>query len=106
MDYYEAMIVNISNMYGDKFYEYHKMFSLKSASELALYNIKIDWWIRDRDLLQLITANARVRSCNICNEVSHDTKFCPLSAVTQPPQYQGISNQRTASKNKPNYEKM
>uniref|UniRef100_A0A8W8L8Q0 C3H1-type domain-containing protein n=1 Tax=Magallana gigas TaxID=29159 RepID=A0A8W8L8Q0_MAGGI len=75
LDMYEANIIDIFNVYGDRFYEYHKLFSLKSASALAIHKIKVDWSARDRDLIQLIAS--RARSCSICSEVSHDTKFCP-----------------------------
>ena len=79
LDKYEAIIVGIYNVYGDKFYEYHKLFSLKSANALMLHKLKVDWSIRDRDLLQLVSAGARSKSCNICGEVTHEGKFCPLS---------------------------
>lgn len=75
LDMYEANIIDIFNVYGDRFYEYHKLFSLKSASALAIHKIKVDWSVRDRDLIQLIAS--RARSCSICSEVSHNTKFCP-----------------------------
>lgn len=75
LDMYEANIIDIFNVYGDRFYEYHKLFSLKSASALAIHKIKVDWSARDRDLIQLIAS--RARTCSICSEVSHDTKFCP-----------------------------
>ena len=40
LDKYEAIIVGIYNVYGDKFYEYHKLFSLKSANALMLHKLK------------------------------------------------------------------
>lgn len=75
LDHYEAIIVDLYNVYGERFYEYHKLFSLRSANALAVHKIKVDWSMRDRDLIQLIAS--RSKSCSICAEVSHDTKFCP-----------------------------
>ena len=97
LDKYEAIIVGIYNIYGDKFYEYHKLFSLRSANALALYKIKIDWSVRDRDLLQLISSGAKSKTCNHCGEVSHDTKFCPFpdrqpSTSSTGYMYRGYSN--------------
>ena len=83
LDCYEANIISIYNVYGDKFYEYHKLFSLKSANALAIHKIKVDWSAKDRDLVQLIASKAR--SCGICAEVSHDTKFCPAFSKSDPP---------------------
>uniref|UniRef100_A0A8W8NNI0 Uncharacterized protein n=1 Tax=Magallana gigas TaxID=29159 RepID=A0A8W8NNI0_MAGGI len=78
LDMYEANIIDIFNVYGDRFYEYHKLFSLKSASALAIHKIKVDWSARDRDLIQRIAS--RDRSCSICSLVSNDTKFWHRSA--------------------------
>ena len=75
LDSYEANIIDIYNVYGERFYEYHKLFSLRSANALTIHRIKVDWSAKDRDLIQLISS--RARSCAICSEVSHDTKFCP-----------------------------
>lgn len=75
LDHYEAIIVDLYNVYGERFYEYHKLFSLRSASALAVHKIKVDWSVRDRNLVQLIAS--RSKSCSICSEVSHDSKFCP-----------------------------
>ena len=78
MDKYEAIIVEIYNVYGDKFYEYHKLFPLKSANALSLHKLKVEWSVRDRDLLQLVSSGAKSKSCSLCGEILHDTKFCPI----------------------------
>lgn len=63
LDSYEAIIIDIYNLYGDVFYDYHSMFSRKSATALSLHKLKLDWSIRDRDLLQSVTAKtARIQS--------------------------------------------
>ncbi|XP_021346290.1 uncharacterized protein LOC110445818 [Mizuhopecten yessoensis] len=95
LDAYEANIVNIYNSYGSKFYEYHKMFSLKSATALQQHAIKVDWSVKDRDLLLLIAGGIKSRNCAKCGEVSHDTHFCPL-VQSGPFSKAGNSNQNSS----------
>ncbi|VDI03473.1 Hypothetical predicted protein [Mytilus galloprovincialis] len=78
LDAYEDEIIDISNFYGDRFYDYHKLFSAKSAALLRERRIKVDWSKRDRDLLSLIVAGGNVNVCKICNLVDHTTAFCPM----------------------------
>lgn len=97
LDMYEANIIDIFNVYGERFYEYHKLFSLKSANALAIHQIKVDCSVRDRDLIQLIASRARF--CAICSEVSHDTKFCPsyqMSDITPPDNTDQHGRKRTS----------
>lgn len=54
LDHYEAIIVDLYNIYGERFYEYQKLFFLRSANALAVHKIKVNWSVRDRDLVQLI----------------------------------------------------
>lgn len=54
LDHYEAIIVDLYNIYGERFYEYQNLFSLRSANALAVHKIKVNWSMRDRDLVQLI----------------------------------------------------
>ncbi|CAG2204546.1 unnamed protein product [Mytilus edulis] len=75
LDAYEDEIIDISNFYGDRFYDYHKLFSAKSAALLRERRIKVDWSKRDRDLLSLIVAGGNVNVCKICNLVDHTTAF-------------------------------
>lgn len=44
---------------------------------------KVDWSIRDRDILSLVSGGIRVNSCILCNQVDHSTQFCPLQMSTQ-----------------------
>ena len=53
MDQYEANIVEISRVFGPKFYEYHKQFTQRCAAALALGK-KVNWAEKDEDLLQMI----------------------------------------------------
>lgn len=55
---YKANIIDIFNVYGERFYEYHKIISLKSANALAIQKIKVEWSVRDRDLINLIASRA------------------------------------------------
>ena len=73
LDKYEAIIVEIYNVYGDKFYEYHTLFSLKGANALSLHTLKVDLLVRDRDFLQFVSSGAKSKSCSMCGEISHDT---------------------------------
>ena len=98
LDHYEAHIVHIYNVYGDRYYEYHKLFSLKCANALQLHKLKVDWSQLDRDLLQLVTAGAKTKFCEICREVSHDTKFCYYSSgMVKPATQQTMYNRQYTS---------
>ena len=76
LDQYETNIVEISRVFGSKFYEYHKLFTQRCAAALALGK-KVNWAVKDKDLLQMIVGGTRAASCTICIEVSHSTSFCP-----------------------------
>ena len=78
LDAYQDDIIDICNFFGDKFYDYHKMFSAKAATLLREKFVKIDWSKRDRDILNLVTAGASINICNICNMADHTTAFCSL----------------------------
>jgi hypothetical protein len=91
LDRYEGNIVEISNVYGPKFYDYHTQFSARAAAALHDLNIKVDWSIKDNALLSMIMGNARVNSCHLCNSTSHSGSFCPLLRI-KPSQYQMLKN--------------
>lgn len=76
LDKYETNLVEMSRMYGQKFYEYHKIFSQRCAAALAIGK-KINWAEKDKDLLQMIIGGTPANACGICGEVSHTTPFCP-----------------------------
>ena len=78
LDAYQDDIIDICNFYGDKFYDYHKLFSAKAATLLREKHIKVDWGKRDRDILNLVTAGSSVNICKICNMADHSTAFCPM----------------------------
>jgi hypothetical protein len=79
LDLYLATINSIYNAFGEKkAYEYHKLFSLRSANALHHFGIKVDWSVKDKELLQLVSAGAKATYCSLCGEVSHDTEFCHL----------------------------
>lgn len=80
LDAYQDDIIEISNFYHTKFYDYHKMFSAKAAAILREKHIKVDWSKRDRDLLALVSAGVEVKACQSCNMVDHTTQFCPLKS--------------------------
>ena len=76
LDQYESNIIEISRVYGQKFYEYHKIFSQKCAVALE-QGKKVNWAEKDKDLLQMIIGGTPCKTCSICKEVSHSTPFCP-----------------------------
>lgn len=89
LDKYGDMIINIHDTYGSCFYEYHKLFLIKNANALWLFGIKIYWYIQDRDLLQYVMTAGAGQLYQICGELSHATRFCPLAA--QSANMQGLS---------------
>ena len=76
LDKYETNLAEMSRMYGQKFYEYHKIFSQRCAAALAVGK-KINWAEKDKDLLQMIIGGTPANVCGMCGEVSHTTPFCP-----------------------------
>jgi hypothetical protein len=99
LDRYEGNIVEISNVYGPKFYDYHTQFSARAAAALHDLNIKVDWSIRDNSLLSMVVGNARVNACNLCNSTSHTGSFCPLLRI-KPSQYQILKNTQSINSDK------
>jgi hypothetical protein len=53
-------------------------------------------WIRDRDILSLVSGGIKVNSCILFNQVDHSTQFCPLQVSTQ--QCMTISTHRAVTK--------
>jgi hypothetical protein len=78
LDAYEEDVIEISNFYGHKFYDYHKRFAAKAATLLQDKHIKVDWSKRDRDLLSSTGAGVEINICKLCNMIDHSTTFCPL----------------------------
>ena len=76
LDEYEANIIEISRVYGKKFYQYHKIFTQKCAMALE-HGKKVNWAEKDKDLLQMIIGGTACNACGICMEVSHATPYCP-----------------------------
>lgn len=87
MDAYELIIIEISSVYGPKFYEYHKLFAQKCAAALAIGQ-KINWAEKDKALLQMIIGDVPSEVCQLCKEVSHSAAFCPLSTYSNLYAYQ------------------
>ena len=57
------------------------------------YNIKVDWAIKDLALLNMVSSNARINSCNLCNSTMHSSAFCPK--LNQVNQQASLGNTRT-----------
>lgn len=97
LDAYQDDIIDICNFFGDKFYDYHKMFSAKAATLLREQCVKVDWSKRDRDILNLVTAGASINICKICNMVDHTTAFCSMQSSGKYQSYNKTSRQFEAS---------
>ncbi|CAC5360687.1 unnamed protein product [Mytilus coruscus] len=78
LDAYEEDIIDISNFYGSKYYDYHKMFSSKASTLLREHPVKVDWSKRDRDLFTLVAAGIQINVCELCHMCNHTTDFCLL----------------------------
>ena len=77
LDSYLAHIIETANVWPERFYEYHQMFSSKCASMLLHHNIKIDWAKGDLNLRTLICAGSSVKSCDACGSNIHSAGMCP-----------------------------
>ncbi|VDI33739.1 Hypothetical predicted protein [Mytilus galloprovincialis] len=77
LDRYEANIIDIYNVYGAIFYDYHCQFSARAAAALRDCNIKVDWSIKDTTTLNMIAGNAKVNSCSNCSSTMHLSSCCP-----------------------------
>jgi hypothetical protein len=75
--------MQIETSYGEKCYEYHKLFSAKAATALLEFKVKIDWGVKDNDLLTLLAPHARPDVCRICHAIDHATKLFPLFSMKQ-----------------------
>ena len=98
LDAYEKDIINISNFYGSKFYDYHKMFSAKAATLLREQQVKVDWGKRDRDLFTLVAAGVQINVCKLCHMCDHTTEFCLLQLRGQS-SFQSHSKYRNEERN-------
>ena len=91
MDLYERDVVDMASRYsGYGFYEYHRQFSLNSASRLIYTNVPVDWSVRDNTLFCNIFANLTPKACIHCNSTLHWSGFCDShlqSAQIQPYQH-------------------
>ncbi len=77
LDLYERSIIDMHSRFGGNiFYEYHRAFSARAAQYLQIYNVKVDWSVRDNDLFCAITAGSKPQACPVCNSLSHTTMFC------------------------------
>ena len=79
LDYYERDIVKMAQRFGgQRFYEYHKVFTAKAAALLQQRGIKVDWAVRDNGLFCTIFAGMRTNVCTLCSSVNHTSDFCSL----------------------------
>jgi len=81
-------------VYGQKFYDYHCQFSVRAAAILRDKNIKVDWAIQDNNLLSMVIGNAKVNTCQFCQQSDHSTAFCHMHLWKSREQY---THSRTCS---------
>jgi hypothetical protein len=82
LDQFEAYAVSLHNTYGPRYYEYVRLFSMRSAYILQTHGWKIDWSKIDWNLLQKISS-ANATYCHSCGESSHQENMCHLSEQNQ-----------------------
>lgn len=81
LDNYLRIIMELkSHFANDVFYTYHKVYSAKAAAYLQQFNIKVDWGIKDRDLVLNVAAGSKTLVCDLCKQMGHTSKFCSLSS--------------------------
>ncbi|XP_033763093.1 uncharacterized protein LOC117344458 isoform X2 [Pecten maximus] len=83
LDDYMAHIIETANVWPDKFYEYHKMFSAKCAIVLHQRNQKIDWSYGDPSLRQIVCAGSKVKCCDFCKSTTHVSSMCVTKQSVQ-----------------------
>ena len=64
LNVYELIIIEISAVYGPKFYEYRKLFEQKCAAALTMGQ-KLNWAEKDKDLLQMKIGGVPSKVCQI-----------------------------------------
>ena len=80
LDLYERDIIDMATRYpGNRFYDYHRQFSLLAASHLNFNNVLVDWSVRNNTLFCNLFANAKAQSCSSCGSTLHQTGFCHLT---------------------------
>ncbi|CAG2241264.1 unnamed protein product [Mytilus edulis] len=77
LDCYLANILQIESSYGEKIYEYHKLFAAKAATALRDFKVKFDWGVKDNDILTLLAPHARPEVCRLCYAIDHGTNCLP-----------------------------
>lgn len=76
LDAYLSHIIETANIWPERFYEYHQVFSNKCAALLLQRNIKVDWSKGDNELRMLISAGSPVKSCDFCGSNIHSSSMC------------------------------
>lgn len=79
LDIYEAIIIEFHNLFGEKFYDYYRIFSARSAEALRMHTIKVDWSVRDKTLINLLLSGTKTKCCGQCGSIAHTTVFCHLA---------------------------
>lgn len=91
LDSYERGIIEIHSFLGNKYYDYHKLFTSRASAAMLNEGTKVDWSKPDRLLLQLVSMGKV--PCAICGTINQacrhsknnksDTKQFQRSGVGQ-----------------------
>lgn len=78
LDNYIQIVNELYRLYGGNvFYRYHLQFSARAAA-LLQKNFKVDWGVRDKNLITSLCGGLKALACNICQKSDHSTDFCPI----------------------------
>ncbi|XP_046873720.1 LOW QUALITY PROTEIN: uncharacterized protein LOC124466092 [Hypomesus transpacificus] len=81
LDDYLALIADLALRYGSSlFYEYHKCMSAKAALHLQKWNLRLDWSVKDLDLVSRVFTGHMPISCSVCGSLGHSVNLCPRTA--------------------------
>lgn len=66
-------------------FTYHKLFSGQiCSSHPAVERTNIYWGTMDMEIYRRVFSNRKSNMCNLCQDISHFTEFCPLTVNAQP----------------------
>lgn len=70
-------MIDLHNQYGANIYEYHKLFTRKSATAIQLHQTQFRWYVMDSRFFRKLSRGSQSRCCAEYGESSHITHFCP-----------------------------
>ena len=81
LDDYLAFIWDLALHYGGSlFYKYHKSLTAKAALYLQKWNVRLDWSVRDLDLVSRLFTGHMPLSCLVRRCLGHSVNLCLTTA--------------------------